>query len=83
VTNTPDGSSVPFGGEVTFKKGDLSEVLVLQRQEGPAAGPSLEGGGNPAASAPRPAAHTTHHSRARSTSKNGECTDFGIFTPKK
>jgi len=47
VTATPDGSSVPFRGEITFKKGDLSE-------EGPAAVPSLEGGGNPAASAPQP-----------------------------
>ncbi len=31
---------------------------------------------------PRPSAHPTHHSRARSTPKNGEYIDFGIFAPK-
>jgi general secretion pathway protein N len=74
------------GAEVTFKRGDRSEVLVLQRQEGPAVLPSLERGGNPAASAPQAAAAggTSYaSSRARSTPKTGEYIDFGIFTPKK
>lgn len=61
-----------LGREVTFKKADRTEVLVLQRQEGPVGAPA----GRPAMPAPEPVAGTTDGSHAlfapRSTSKNGE-----------
>ena len=61
------------GREVRFKKADRSEVLVLQRQEGPAgaAPPGL-----PGVAAPQPVSGATDGSYApftpRSTPKNGE-----------
>jgi general secretion pathway protein N len=55
------------GREVTFKKADRSEVLVMQRQEGPASVP---------APAPQPVSGATNGFYApfapRSTPKNGE-----------
>jgi general secretion pathway protein N len=62
------------GREVTLKKADRSETLVLQRQEGPAGGPAVPG---PAAFGPTvPAAGAFDTSYApftpRSTPKNGE-----------
>jgi len=60
------------GREVTFKKADRTEVLVLQRQEGPAGAAP----GAPAMPAPQPVSGATDGSYApftpRATPKNGE-----------
>jgi general secretion pathway protein N len=60
------------GREVTFKKADRTEVLALQRQEGPAGAPA----GAPTMPAPQPVSSATDGSYApftpRSTPKNGQ-----------
>jgi general secretion pathway protein N len=64
------------GREVTFKKADRSEVLVLQRQEGPV-GASV---GVPGLPVPQPVSGATDGSYApftpRSTPKNGQSDDL-------
>jgi general secretion pathway protein N len=64
--------SLVQGREVTLKKADRSEVLVLQRQEGPVGAPA----GAPAMPVPQPVSGATDGSYApftpRSTPKNGQ-----------
>jgi len=62
-----------LGREVTLKKADRSEILVLQRQEGPAAVPAtqaLPGQVIPAASSAGATSYAPF--TPRSTPKNGE-----------
>jgi general secretion pathway protein N len=64
------------GREVTLKKADRSEVLALQRQEGPVGAPA----GIPGMPVPQPVSGATDGSYApftpRSTPKNGESDDL-------
>jgi general secretion pathway protein N len=62
------------GREVTLKKADRSETLVLQRQEGTAAAPGVPGAAAPGPIVPAAGAFDTSYApfTPRSTPKNGE-----------
>lgn len=62
------------GREVTLKKADRSETLVLQRQEGTAVAPAAPGSAAPGPTMPAAGAFDTSYApfTPRSTPKNGE-----------